>query len=243
MQFDGLLDGYQRARDGISAAAAAVEPIARAATFLAKPSPVFGIAEQRERSGIASVMSTVNSIVDVASSVTEATRVVADWKPTLMRLSPPLEAAFTMRLPVIEQMLYFTIRPEILSVADQLSRAFELPSQNTFVDYMGTLFELDFDLYIDPDLDLDVPLADGPPVAAPQKPRPVILRELVVWLADRPLVVRIVGVVVGEAAGTGTGVMIDGAVGALIGNAGGAGLGLALGEGLVVVVKRCRNRL
>lgn len=225
---DGLVDGCQSAWDGLSAATAAVGSVSQAAEFLAQPVEIPSI-------------STANSIADAMGSVAEATRVATDWKLVLTQFAPPLEAAFATRLSEIERTIYSAIRPEILSVADQLSRTFELSPQNTFVDYMGTLFELDFGL--NPELDLDAPPTDELPGVAPQRPRWLGSRRLVVWLADRPIVVELMGVATGEVAGTGTGLMIDGTTGALIGNGLGGVLGVALGKGLVVVVKRCRARL
>ncbi len=72
-----------------------------------------------------------------------------------------------------------------------------------------------------------------PPV--PRTHRPVVLKRLVVWLANRPEKIGMVG----EAAGVWANTMIDGVAGDLAGNVGGT----VLGKDLAVVVKRCRNRL
>lgn len=165
------------------------------------------------------------------------------WKPVLMRQSWLPETSFVASLPVAEHSLYSAIRPEILSVADQLGQTFQLPLQSMLVDYMGTPFELDLDFSIHPNYNLDVmPFADEPMEADSSGPR-VIVREVIVWLDGKPLVLRITGTVIGEAAGFGVGLVADGAAGAALGGSVGAGLALALAEGLVIVVKRCRGRL
>lgn len=166
--------------------------------------------------------------------------VASSWKPVLARQPWVPETSFVARMPVAEQKLYSAIRPEILSVAGQLDQASQLPLQNILVDYMGTSFELDLDFY----LDLDAPPSDELRLPALPLHSRVILKKVVVWLADRPEKVELLGVVVGDVAGTGMGLMIDGgAAGTLIGSGAGSGLGFTLSKGLVVIVKRCRDRL
>ncbi len=87
---DGLVDGYQWARDGLSAATAAVGSVAQAADFLAQPME-------------SAFMSTVTPVAGMMGSFTAAARVATDWKPALMQFSPPLEASFATRLSEIER--------------------------------------------------------------------------------------------------------------------------------------------
>lgn len=235
MPLDGLLDVQQRVWDSVSTAAAGLTQASQAVEFLKNPGPVAGFFEQYRGAGMANV-------ADTAKLVAEASQTAFNWKPVLMGFSHISEAAFAMRLPEIDRMLYSAIRPEILSVADQL-RTFNAPLQDTFVDYMGTLVEFDFSL----DLDLDAPPTDEPPGSVPQEHRTLGKKRVVVWLADRPIKVEIFGISVGEAAGVGLNTMMDGAVselaGDLAGNVGGGVMGYALSKALVIVVRRYRDRL
>lgn len=133
----------------------------------------------------------------------------SSWKPILMRESWPPEISFVGRMSVAEQKLYSAIRPEILSVADLLGQTSQLPLQSMLVDYMGTPFEIDFDFY----LDLDTPPSHKLAVPAPLRHPRVVLKKVVVWIADRPEKVELIGLLVGEAAGQGATMMIDGAAG------------------------------
>lgn len=232
---DGLLDVQQRVLDSVSTAATGVSSMFQAIGPLTTPSPVAGFFEQYRGAGIANV-------ADTAKLVAEASQAAFSWKPVLMGFSHVPEAAFATRLSEIDRVLYSTIRPEILSVVDQL-RTFNAPLQDTFVDYMGTLVEFDFSL----ELDLDAPPTDEPLVPVPQEHRTPVKKRVVVWLADRPTMVEIVGISVGEAAGVGLNTMMDVAVsdlaGDLAGNMGGGVMGYALGKALVIVVRRYRDRL
>lgn len=235
LHLDGLLAVRQRVWESASTAAAGLTQASQAAEFLKDPGPVAGFFEQYRGAGIANV-------TDTAKLVAEASQAAFNWKPVLMGFSHIPEAAFATRLSEVDRMLYSAIRPEILSVADQV-RTFDALLQDTFVDYMGTLVEFDFSL----DLDLDAPPTDEPPAPVPQENRSPVSRRVVVWLAGQPVVVRIVGMAVGETAGVGLNTMMDAAVsdlaGDLAGSVGGGVMGYALGEALVVVVRRYRNRL
>lgn len=216
---------------------------AQHAQYYVIPTPVSQVAEQIGSSLMANVPSIMSSLADQTSWMSATA--VHDWKPVLMRFSPLTEAAFASSLQELDRTLYFTVRPEITSLAEQLRLTFEFPLQDVLVNWMGRTYEFDFNLY--PEIDSKV-LHPDESSAAPSKLRkwpefrspldidttvrkqPLIVKRLLVQLANNKwMVILIVGpTVVGG---------VGGAIGGPIGGAISSGLSAAIS----VVVNHYRN--
>jgi len=111
MQFDGLLDGYQRAWDGISAATDAVGSIARAAEVLGQPMGM--------------------PFMSMLSSLGGPLQAAIDWRPILTRQSLLSEASYTAPWSESQQLTSLLSRPPAIWTAmEELHRSYVRPLQD-----------------------------------------------------------------------------------------------------------------
>lgn len=180
------------------------------------------------------------------------------WKPVLMRWAMPRESYFVSKLPDIQRTLYFSIRPELLTVVEQIHRMQNPISDSTFVRWLSTPSGLDLGLDFELEPEFEIPLTDEAPSVEPRstttlpapfgfdtrtragRDLPSVGKELVVWVAGHPWVVRIVGAAVYAPAGGMVGYEMGGSFGAAVGGVVSA-FGPIATEYVVVTAQRRRN--
>ncbi len=232
------------------------------------------IAEDLRYSSIADAARSMNTMIDHSRWMADVPA-LDSWKQVLVRWPRLPEALYTTNLPEVERSIYAAARPEIINSAQQLYEAYDFTSLQVSVrwpeaPHLADFFELD----LDRDLDLGAPLADGPvitvpPEAAPARPgklpdfvspfdsidttvrrRTLSVRRLVVWVAGRPRLVKIVvkgaaggtGGLVGGIAGWSVGGPAETAMGVGVGGAVSSAVSDSISESIVVFIeKRTRN--